>query len=491
MAAVMGAGPLSDAFFVAFKLPNFFRRLFAEGAFNAAFVPMFSGMLAAEGKEQARKFAEEALSALTFVLLVITAIAMLTMPWITILMAPGFDADPEKFAATVELSRITFPYLLLVSITSLMVGMLNSMDKFAAGAANPILLNLSFIIGMGFFAERAETPAHAAAWAVFAAGVSQVLMMMWCIRRRGMWILPKFPRFTTNVKKLLLLMGPAAFGASVTQISLFIEVILASTLPQAVTYLYYADRVNELPLGVIGIAISTAILPVLSRHWRLGEVDEARNAQNRALELAMFFSLPSCIALMVIAYPVVATLFEYGEFSANDSRLTSYALIAYAYGLPAFVAVKIFAASFFANRDTKTPVKIAMVCVSINIILNLILMRYFAHVGLAISTATVAWLNTIMMGVVLYRRGIFVPDDRLKRRIWRLAAASVFMGVILFFGQSQAEIYFASGSDKFMRAVALAIVIGAGMAAYIIAVIMLKAVPLADIKRLMKKATKK
>jgi putative peptidoglycan lipid II flippase len=495
MAAILGASPLSDAFLVAFKLPNFFRKLFAEGAFNAAFVPLFSGTLASEGKDVARQFAREALSALTFVLLVFSALAMLAMPWITNFMAPGFDQDPEKFATTVELSRITFPYLLFISITSLLVGVLNSMDKFAAGAAAPILLNLCFIIGLGFFAQSAETPAHAAAWAVFAAGVAQCLMLLWCVRRAGMWPAPALPRFTPRVKQLLLLMGPATIGSSVAQISLFIDVILASSIPQAVSYLYYADRVNEFPLGIIGIAIGTAVLPLLSRQWRLGETQSAQNTQNRALELAFFFSTPATVALMVIGLPIVSVLFEHGQFTAEDSRMTSYAMFAYAAGLPAFVAVKILLCGFFANRDTKTPVKIAGICVASNIALNIALIELLkpygiGHVGLAAASAITGWMNACLLAYGLHKRGMFAPDARLFSRLWRQLLAALVMAAVLYGVFVPLEVYFTQPHSKWERMLALIAMVAAGFAAFAVAATLLKAIRWSEIKNTLRRKKK-
>lgn len=298
MANLLGAGVLSDAFFVAFKLPNFFRRLFAEGAFNAAFIPSFSSILTSEGRDAAIKFAGEVMSVLLLVLLVLNAIFILFMPWITPLFAPGFTDTPEKFDLTVTLSQITFPYILFISLVSLLGGILNSMGKFAAPAASPILLNLCMIGGLLWLSEWSETPAHALAYAVFIAGLVQLgWLVLACVRSDMMPPLTP-PRLTKQVKTMLLLMAPAALGSGVQQLNLLIDVIIASHIPGAVSYLYYADRITELPIGMIGVAVGTVLLPMMSKQIRSGALDQARASMNRALELVMLFGLPCTAALL-------------------------------------------------------------------------------------------------------------------------------------------------------------------------------------------------
>ena len=305
IAAFLGAGPVADAFFVAFKLPNFFRRLFAEGAFNAAFVPMFAGLIATHGRAAARAFAEDALAVLLGVLLAFTVAAELAMPWVMLFLAPGFADEPEKFQLVVDFTRTTFPYLLFISLVSLQGGVLNSLDRFAAVAATPILLNLCMIAGLLTLVRLLPTAGHALSWSVAAAGVAQFLWLAFACRRAGIALSLPRPRLSPQIVRLLRVMLPAALGSGVVQVNLMIDVVLASLLPTgAVSYLYYADRIYELPLAVIGIAIGTALLPLLSRQIRGGDDEQARATLNRALEAALLLTLPAAAALAAIAQPI-------------------------------------------------------------------------------------------------------------------------------------------------------------------------------------------
>jgi putative peptidoglycan lipid II flippase len=298
VAAYLGAGPIADAFFVAFKFPNFFRRLFAEGAFNAAFVPMFAGMIATAGRTVAKRFAEDAMAVLLAVLFLLLIVAELAMPVVMRGLAPGFVADPAKFALTVDLTRITFPYLLFISLVSLQGGVLNSLDRFGAVAFTPVLLNLCLIGGLIGLAGLTPTAGHALAWGVAGAGVAQFLWLAWATGRTDMGLALPWPRLTPEVRRLLTLMLPAALGAGVVQVNLLIDIVIASLLPTgAVSYLYYADRIYELPLAVIGIAIGTALLPALARQARRGEAAAAVATLNRGLEAALLLSLPATAAL--------------------------------------------------------------------------------------------------------------------------------------------------------------------------------------------------
>ncbi len=434
IAAALGAGATSDAFFVAFKLPNFFRRLFAEGAFAAAFVPVFARRLEGEGREEARRLADETLAVLTAVLLVLVLVVEVAMPWLIVVMAPGFSADPAKFALTVELTRITFPYLLLISLVALFGGMLTSSGRFAAFAAAPILLNLALIAAALVARASPEIAAgHALAWGISLGGVAQLLLLVVGLRRAGLMPRLALPRLTPGVKKILVLFGPAAFGAGIVQINLLVDQVIASFLPTgAISYLYYADRINQLPLGVIGIAVGTALLPLLSRQIEAGEVDAANESQSRAVELVMLFCLPSAAALTVIAHPILAVLFERGAFDPATTDASAATLVAFAVGLPAYVLIKVFAPGFFARQDTRTPVKIAFVGLVANLVFNAIFIWHLAHVGIALATACAAWVNGGLLCWVLVRRGHFRPDDRLKRRVPRILFASGAMTAALW-----------------------------------------------------------
>lgn len=481
IAAVLGVGVWADAFFVAFKLPNLFRRLFAEGAFNLAFVPMFAGLLKTEGPALAKRFAEDALAVLIWALLISVIIAEIAMPWLMRGFAPGFLADPDKFTLTVELTRLTFPYLLFVSLVSLLAGILNSMDRFAAAAAAPVLLNICLIVTMLGFAEVTATPAHALAWGVTAAGIVQFLWLVLNCHRAG--LLPSLPRprITPQVRQMLLLMMPAALGAGVAQINVLVDMVIASLLPTgSVSFLYYADRIVQLPLGVIGVALGTALLPALSRHVRAGEEDAARDQQNRGLEFAMLLTIPASVALILVASPVIGVLFERGAFDNVATAATAAALSAYALGLPAFVLIKVLAPNYFARQDTKTPVKIALVALVLNVILNLLLMGPLAHVGIALASAIAAWLNALLLAFGLYQRGYWRPDTRLKQKLLRTLGAALIMAlVVALLAQPLAPWFQAATSYRIAAMVAIVI---AGIGSFGACAVLLKAADPAEMR---------
>ncbi|HKT16902.1 MAG TPA: murein biosynthesis integral membrane protein MurJ [Stellaceae bacterium] len=463
-AAFLGAGPVADAFFVAQRLPNLFRSLFAEGAFSAAFVPLFAGMIAHDGKPQAKRFAEDAMAVLLSALFLFVLAGEFATPWLLDILAPGFRAEPEKFALTVGLTRITFPYLLFISLTALQGGILNSVERFAATAATPMLLNI-FLIG-ALVLVRPLT-GEAMAWALSLSGFAQFLWLMISCHQAGLGLSLPVPRLTPEVKRMLRLMLPGVFGAGVTQLNLVVSTAVASLLPTgAVSYLYYADRLNQLPLAVVGIAVGTAILPSLSRQVRLGDDDAARNTQNRGLELALFLTVPSAIGLGVTALPIMTVLFQRGAFGPAAAHATAAALAAYAAGLPAFVLIKVMAPGFFARHDTATPVKIAFAAMATNLALTLLLglALGFGHVGVAAATSIAGWVNALSLIVVLHRRRHFTLDARSRRALPRILAAALGMGLVLWALDEACAPFFAG---RFLeRTVALAVVIALGVAAY-------------------------
>ncbi len=489
MANLIGASWLSDAFFVAFKLPNFFRRIFAEGAFNAAFIPSFSALLAADGRTKALKFAGEITGILLLVLLALNAVFIVFMPWILPVFAPGFVGEVEKFSLTVQLAQICFPYILFISLVSLLGGILNSIGKFAAPAASPILLNLCMIAGMLWLTSRSETPAHALAWSVFIAGWVQLIWLIAiCVRHDALPQLLR-PTMTKQVKKMLLLMAPAALGSGVQQLNLLIDVIIASHIPEAVSYLYYADRITELPIGIIGVAVGTALLPMLSRQIQNGEHDAARASMNRAIEIVLLFGLPATAACLVIAEPIIRVLYLHGAFTETDMHEVTATLMAFAVGLPAFLAVKVFAPGFFAAHDTKTPFKIALICVVVNLFLNLTLSRPFAQVGMALATAIASWLNLILMARILHRRDVFNPDKLLKSRLRKMVLASGAMALVLWPTNAWLLPYYQAGWIS--RILALCGVMMLGMVVYGTAVMALGAYDRTMIKKLFRPARAK
>ena len=485
-AAYLGAGPVADAFFIAFKFPNFFRRLFAEGAFNAAFVPLFAGMVAKDGRVVARDFAEDAMAALIAVLLLLTLAIEFAMPQFVGLVAPGFRDQPEKLALAIEFTRITFPYLLFISLVSLQGGVLNSLDRFAAVAVTPVLLNLSMIGALLVLTPRLGSAGIALSWGVALAGLAQFLWLAAACAREGMSLRLPVPRFTPEVKRLLQLMLPAALGSGVVQVNLLIDIVIASLLPTgAVSFLYYADRLYELPLAVIGIAIGTAILPLLSRQIRLGENEAAATTQNRALEVAMILTLPATIALIALAQPIIATLFERGAFDPGATRDTARALVAYALGLPAYVLIKVLAPCYYARQDTRTPVKIAVICVAVNTIAALALMQVFAHVGIALATALSAWLNAALLARGLMSRGVLSLEPRLRSRSLRALAASLVMGLAIIVAQrALLDMLAGHGPERWL---ALGGLVALGLGVYTVAAIALRAMRPAELLRILRR----
>ena len=427
-AAILGAGPVADAFFVAFRLPNHFRSLFAEGAFNAAFVPMFSAMLVREGKDSARAFAERVNAILFASQVVLLVIFVIAMPWFMYGFAPGFSDEPTKFRLAVLFTRITFPYLLFIALVSLLGGVLNSIGRFWAAAAAPILLNLCLIAALVFLTPVLPTAGHALAWGVFAAGIAQFALLAIESWRAGYWLRFTWPRLTPQVRQFLRLLGTASIGAGIVQISLFFDTLMASFLPTgSVSYLYYADRINQLPLGVIGIAIGTVLLPELSRHVSRNDGAAALWSQNRAIELSLLLTLPAAAAFVTIAEPIIAALFQRGAFGPADTDACAMTLIAYAAGLPAFVLQKSLIPGFYARGDTATPVKIAAATVAANIGLKLVLIFPFAQVGLAAATSAAAWLNIALLYTILRKRGLFAFDERMTRNGPRIIVSTAVM----------------------------------------------------------------
>ncbi|MGH6988549.1 MAG: murein biosynthesis integral membrane protein MurJ, partial [Stellaceae bacterium] len=477
----LGASNISDAFFVALRLPNMFRSLFAEGAFSVAFVPIFAGKVATDGAVEAKRFAEEALAVLLVALLLFLILGEFAAPWILDVIAPGFRANPAKFALALDLTRIMFPYLLFLSLVALQGGILNSLERFAAAAITPVLLNIFLIATL--LGVRPLT-GQALAWAVTGAGLAQFLWLMFSCQRAGMALSLPVPRLTPELKRLLRIMVPGVFGAGVTQINLLVSTAIASLLPVgSVSFLYYADRLNQLPLAVIGIAIGTAILPGLSRQVRTGDNAAANLTQNRGLELALLLTLPAAVALAVAAHPILKVLFQHGRFSAADAQATAGALIAYAAGLPAFVVIKVMAPGFYARHDTRTPVTIGAVAVAINIALTigLGLGTGLAHVGVAMATSIAGWVNALALTLVLSRRGLFSLDRGARRRLPRLVLAAIGTGGVVLVLE-----YALSGAlagSLALRIAALALLVGGGITAFFLLALAFAGIDRGDLLR--------
>ncbi len=481
MANILGAGPIADAFVVAFKLPNFLRRLFAEGAFNAGFVPLFARTLEGEGKGRARDFAAQAQSVLVAVLIPLVIVVIIAMPWIMRVVTPGFEVGGQRYEAAVDLARITFCYILFISLVALYGGILNSVGRFAAPAAAPIILNICMIGGLTLSYFWLDIPAKALAWAVAVAGLGQFLWVLAAANREGMALRLQRPRFSPEVKRLFALILPGVLGAGVAQINLLADVFFASFLGEgAVSYLYYADRIAQLPLGVIGVAVGTALLPLMSQQLRAGEAKAAQHSQNRGIELALLLTIPAAIGIAILSLPIVTVLFEGGAFKASDSPPTSAALSVFALGLPAYVLIKVLAPGFFAREDTKTPVKIAIVCLIANVLFVLAMIGPLQHVGIALATVLSSWLNACLLGYLLHRRGLFRLDDRLIRRMPRIVLAGLVMALIVWLAMGYVD-------PLMPKAAALALVIGLGTLAFFAAASLLRAFDLAEVRGLMRR----
>jgi putative peptidoglycan lipid II flippase len=436
-ATLIGAGMAADAFLIAQRLPNLFRALFAEGAFASAFVPMFNRQLGADGGriDGARAFAEAVLALLLPVLLLFTAVMVAGAAPVVWALTGGFpDAAPDKLALTVEFTRLTFPYLALISLVSLLGGLLNSVGRFAVNAAAPVLLNLVLIAGLLLSGGDDDVAAaRVQALCVTLGGIAQLIWLMWSCQRAGISLRLRVPRLTPQVRQLMRLIVPAALGAGAVQINLVISTALAARFlgEGAVSWLYYADRLNQLPLGIIGIGVGTALLPTMSRLIGADDPAAAVAQQNRAIELVLLLTLPAAAGLAMVAGPIINVLFEHGQFSAADTRATAAALSAFALGLPAYVLIKVLTPGFHARGDTSTPVRVALAAMLINLVANLALIWPLGHVGIAVGTAIAAWANAGVLAWLLVRRGQFELDARARRAVPRFMVATLMMVAVL------------------------------------------------------------
>lgn len=462
-ASFLGAGPVADAFFIALKLPNFFRRITAEGAFSVSFVPMFSKLLADEGSAEARKFAEEAQAVMLTVLIPFTIIGIIAMPLVLYVVAPGVHGDPLRYDLALEFSRITFPYILMMSLTALLGGVLNSFDRFGPFAAAPIFFNGILIVALLIGTRLFETGGHALAWGLAAAGLIQFLWMLANYWHIGYLLRLRRPVLTPRIRKLFRLMLPGAIGSGAAQINLFIDMVLASLLPVgSISFLYYAERLYQLPLGVIGAAIGTALLPMLSRALKAKEGD-AGKLLGLGFETALVLSLPAAIALIVIAHPIMSVLFERGEFNANDSLQSAHAMMAYSLGLPAYVLARVFSTAYFAREDTTSPVRFAVLCAIINTVLALLLIGPLKHVGIALATGMTAWINlALLMHSLHKKKHLDLPKNSLKRSV-KIAASGLIMAVVLLVMTNHLTGYLFDGSQKARILALVALVSGGGV----------------------------
>jgi putative peptidoglycan lipid II flippase len=477
IAAFLGTGPVAEAFLIAFSLPNMFRRFFAEGAFNMAFVPMFSKKLEAE--EDAEGFARDAFAGLAAVLIVFSVIALFAMPWLVLAMASGFAGD-ERFDLAVDFGRIAFPYILFISLAALLSGVLNAAGRFVAAAAAPVLLNVLFISAM-ILATKAGWPVgDALAWTVPIAGLAQLALVWLAAKRAGFDLKPRRPRMTPELKHLALIAAPAAMAGGVVQINLLVGRQVASFYEGAVAWLSYADRLYQLPLGVVGIAVGVVLLPDLSRRLRAGDTEGGRNAFNRAAEISLALTIPAAVALCVIPLPLVSVLFQRGAFGAEDAAATALAVAVYGLGLPGFVLQKALQPLFFAREDTRRPFYFALASLVVNAGIAIGLMPAFGFIAAAIGTTVSGWASVALLWFAARRMGDAATlDHRFRKRFWRILLASGLMGGLLWV----AALALAPFLDlPTLRYGALAILVGIGLIGYFGIGQMVGAFQMADIR---------
>lgn len=495
MARVVGAGLVADAFQLAFTLPNTFRRLFAEGAFSVAFVPMYSRALHGDGGEEAAtRFANDVLSVFVWVLLGFSAAAMVAMPAIVWALASDFAAVPGKFDLAVFLSRVTFPYLGFISLMAMLAGVLNARSRFGPAAFAPVLLNLflitAILVGNHLRGDSTDDTVVGIALAVAVAlsGVAQFLYLLWESRRAGVRLKVSLPRLTPEVRKLGVLILPATFGAGIYQISQFVDTFFATSLAQgSLTLLKYADRLNQMPLGIVGIALGTAILPMLSRHIHTGDGAEAQRLQANAFEIGTLLTLPAAVALAICSSAFCTAFFVGGKFTPADGAIMAQIVVALVAGLPAYVIVKILNPGFFAREDTRTPVATALVSLAFNIFLNLVVVQRWGIVGLAGATAASATLNCVLLYAILHRRGWFHFTARMAGRIARQVAATAVMGAVLWWLTPQFAAHYAGAWHE--RVWSLSIIVAAGLATFFAAAFMVGAVDKSVLGQLRRRRT--
>ena len=473
IAAILGASSITDAFFVAFRVPNMFRRLFAEGAFNAAFIPLFTKRLHAEGSEAARDFAAKALSGLTLVLVGFTILAEIAMPWLILLLAPGFADDPDKFRLAVLLARIALPYLVCMSWVALYTGLLNALGRFAVAAFAPSLLNIVLIavlLGLLITGHGEQSVAGVAlAWGIAVSGLLQVAVVAFAAAKTGIRLKLERPQWTADMKRLVHLAVPGLIAGSMAQVTIVISTIIASFQDRVVSWLYYAERIFQLPLGMIGVAVGVVLLPDLSAKLRAGDKKAVIASENRALEFSLLATLPAAVALFIAAGPIMRVLFERGAFTTIDARATAEMLSALAIGLPAYVIVQVLHPSFFAREDTKAPMTYACIALAANAVLAIALFTTLGAVGIAIAASISGWINVALLVMGLRVRGEFALDDAFRRAFLGMVLASVAMGAVVWWLVSALGPWFAPEQGLLVQVLALAALIVSGLFTYLLA----------------------
>jgi putative peptidoglycan lipid II flippase len=431
-ATIFGAGPAFDAFVIAFKIPNFLRRLFGEGAFAQAFVPVLAEYRTKRSHEEVQAFINYIAGCLGFSLLVVVAVSEIIAPLIVMVFAPGFVHDPLRFHYATHMIRITFPYLILIALTAFAGAALNTFNRFAMPAFTPVILNVVLILVAWFWAPHASVPIYVLAWGVIIGGVLQLAAQIPSMRRLKITPIPKWNWRDAGVLRVMKLMVPALFGVSVAQLSLLIDNFFASFLPVgSISWLYYSDRFTYLPLGVIGVALATVVLPNLSRHHSAQSPQAYSATLDWALRMSMLIGIPAAVALFTLSGPLLATLIHHGAFNVHDVLMTRRSLWAFSVGLPGFMLIKILASAFYSKQNIRTPVKIAAACMGVNLILNLIFIHPLAHAGLALSTSLASLLNALLLLFLLLRRDIYHPQPKWIALIARIIFANAAMGIAI------------------------------------------------------------
>ena len=499
IAATLGSGWVADAFVVAFRFPNLFRRLFGEGAFNSAFVPIFAKKIEGEGKEAARTFAEEAMAGLLFILLILTIVAEIGMPFFMYGLAPGFDAQPEKFDLAVLLTRITMPYLLCMSLVALMSGALNSVGKFAESSSVSIVLNgammAATLISLYLGYKAGPEAGIIQAWGVFVAGLLQLWLLMWGMKRNGLSLRLRRPRWTPDLRRLWQLGVPGIISGGVTQLNIAIGTVIASMQPGAVSHLYYADRIYELPLAIVGIAVGVVLLPAISRSLRSGDHEAVTDSQNRSLEFAMMLTIPAAVAIAIMPEEIVRVLFQRGAFNAQDTAVTAAVLQLFAIGLPAFVMIKVFSPAYFAREDTKTPMRYAAISLAANTLGSIAFFFLFREwgwrpeLGIAVATSAGGWLNAALLWSTLHRKGDFDIDQRFRRNAPLIVLATVVMAGVLYATLATAGVYMDAARGFLVQAMALGGAVTAGLLSFATVIVATGVLSLAQFKRFARRGT--
>tara|TARA_Y100000590_G_C15748487_1_gene1023128 strand:+ start:544 stop:2088 length:1545 start_codon:yes stop_codon:yes gene_type:complete len=489
IASYLGSTVIADAFFVAFRIPNYFRRIFAEGAFSAAFIPIFSGLTNRSNQaKQAKIFVDHTLSILFFSIVIIAVLFHFMMPYVIRGLAPGFLDNTEAYEISLHFARIVFPYLLFVALVAMFSSITNTYNRFAFGAFAPALLNITFIGCLIFLSPLVATPGHALSYGVIIGGILQFSLMYFAIYRLGFLPRVVLPKISNNISKFLKLLFPGMLGAGAIQLNIIVGTIIASFLPTgSISHLYYADRINQLPLAIFGIAMGVALLPTLSNYIKkgLGE-KKIFNIQNRSLEFAVVISLPATFGIILLAEMIIKIFFEHGEFTTIDSYYTSRALILFAIGLPAYILIKVMNPSFFAREDTKTPLYVSLICVIINIIFSLFLIKYLRETGIALATSIAAWVNVILLFIILKKRKFIKLDQKIKNNLIKILFAAIIMGLTTYLIRNLFYM-FLNSDNVVIGGLFLMIVIAISITVFTSTIFMLKIYTIEEIGKYLKK----